>query len=121
MNFEPTERAKEYVERVTAFMDEHVYPAEAVYDAADARVGRPALPAAGPRGAQGGGASARAVEPLPPAPRVGPRADESRVRAAGGDHGPQPHRAPRRCNCNAPDTGNMEVLTLFGTDEHKEK
>ena len=23
-------------------------------------------------------------------------------------------------NCSAPDTGNMEILTLFGTDEHKE-
>ncbi|WP_415973663.1 acyl-CoA dehydrogenase family protein [Rhodococcus sp. 077-4] len=29
--------------------------------------------------------------------------------------------APEACNCNAPDTGNMEVFTLFGTDEHKEK
>src|SRR5689334_8863332 len=32
-----------------------------------------------------------------------------------------PQLAPDACNCNAPDTGNMEVLTLFGTDEHKER
>ncbi len=31
------------------------------------------------------------------------------------------HLASEATNCAAPDTGNMEVLTLFGTDEHKEK
>jgi len=31
------------------------------------------------------------------------------------------HIASEACNCSAPDTGNMEVLTLFGSDEHKER
>jgi acyl-CoA dehydrogenase len=31
------------------------------------------------------------------------------------------HLAPAALNCAAPDTGNMEVLSLFGTDEQKER
>ena len=52
---------------------------------------RPVADAAGHRGAQGPGARARAVEPVPaadPRPRRGP--DERAVRAARGDHRPQP-------------------------------
>jgi acyl-CoA dehydrogenase len=29
--------------------------------------------------------------------------------------------APEALNCSAPDTGNMELLTMFGTDEQKER
>ena len=32
MDFQPSERCSEFKERLTAFMDEHVYPAEAVYE-----------------------------------------------------------------------------------------
>ena len=31
------------------------------------------------------------------------------------------HLAPPALNCAAPDTGNMEVLAMFGTDEQKER
>ena len=31
------------------------------------------------------------------------------------------HIASEACNCSAPDTGNMEVLHQFGTDEQKER
>jgi acyl-CoA dehydrogenase len=35
--------------------------------------------------------------------------------------GRSPAIAPQALNCSAPDTGNMELLTQFGTDEQKER
>ena len=35
--------------------------------------------------------------------------------------GRSPHIAPEALNCGAPDTGNMEVLAMFGTPEQQER
>ena len=114
------ERALEMQSRLSEFMDEHVYPAEPVYARAAPR-GRPALPAAGHRGAEGRGARARPLEPVPAGRALRRRPHEPRVRAAGGDHRPQLDIAPEALNCAAPDTGNMEILAEFGTPEQQER
>src|SRR5207302_5518921 len=35
--------------------------------------------------------------------------------------GRSPWIAPEALNCSAPDTGNMELLSLFGTDEQRKR
>ncbi len=41
MDFEPSDRCQDFQARLDAFMDEHVYPAEAVYEAQRRESGDP--------------------------------------------------------------------------------
>ena len=60
------------------------------------------------------------MEPFSPASRVGPGLTNLEYAPLAEITG-RSHIASEACNCSAPDTGHMEVLTLFGTQEHKEK
>lgn len=119
-SFEFSDRAMRYRDDLLDFMETHVYPAESVYDQQMRDSGDPHFQPSileelkaearrrglwnlfHPHAEWGPGLSNYDYAPLA----------EIMGRSA---------IAPEACNCNAPDTGNMEVLTLFGTDEHKKK
>ena len=116
MDFTLSDRSRELQERLAAFMDECVYPAEAAY----AR------------------SRATSLDPNHVPPVVEDLKVEARSRglwnlflpAVSGlsnvEYAPlaelmgrSPVLAAEACNCSAPDTGNMELLHMFGTGEQK--
>jgi acyl-CoA dehydrogenase len=121
MNFELTDRCKQYQERLQAFMDERIYPAERVYDEQMHASGDPHFH---PRILEELKEDARARglwNLFHPHPEWGPGLSNAEYAPLAEIMGRSPHLAPEAMNCSAPDTGNMEVLTLFGTEEHKDK
>ncbi|GAA4674608.1 acyl-CoA dehydrogenase family protein [Nocardioides nanhaiensis] len=125
MDFSFDTRTQELVERVTAFMDEHVYPAEETFEhelaqledrfawtqapvmqrlratAKEQGLWNFFLP--GDTGGLGAGLSNLEYAPI------------AEITGRSG------HLGPAAFNCAAPDTGNMEVLHMFGTPEQKER
>jgi acyl-CoA dehydrogenase len=120
MDFEPSSRSREFGERLQAFMDERVYPAEVVY--------RDQMRAAG--------------DPHAHAPVIEELKEEARSRGLWNLFLPDPEHGPglsnleyaplaeqlgrtligsEACNCSAPDTGNIEVLHQFGTPEQQDR
>ncbi|MFW0788715.1 acyl-CoA dehydrogenase family protein [Gordonia sp. CPCC 205333] len=115
-----SDRSKAYREDLLDFMDKHVYPAEVVYHQQMREAGNPHFhpPILEELKAE---AKKRGLWNLfTPHPDFGPGLSNL-------DYAPlaeimgRSELGPEACNCNAPDTGNMEVLMLFGSDEHKEK
>jgi acyl-CoA dehydrogenase len=120
MDFQPSQRCTEFKERLTAFMDEHVYPAEEVYVGQLRESGDPHHQPA-------------IMEQLKLRAREAglwnmflPDADHG-AGLSNSDYAPlaeilgRSHIASEACNCSAPDTGNMEVLHQFGTPEQKDR
>ncbi len=118
--FEMSPRARDLHERVTAFMDAHVYPNEKALSAQVAEGPTrwkplPLLEELKEKARQAGlwnlflpesdlGAGLTNLEYAPLCEIMG-----------------RSHWAPEVFNCSAPDTGNMEVLVRYGTQEHKER
>ncbi len=123
MDFELSDRCQELRERLQAFMDEHVYPAESVYeeqlrDSGEPHFHPPVMEELKERARERGLWNMFL-------PHGDPFGDEPGLSNL--DYAPlaeimgRSHIASEACNCAAPDTGNMEVLTLFGTPEQKEQ
>jgi acyl-CoA dehydrogenase len=120
MEFEPSPRCSEFKVRLTAFMDEHVYPAEEVYerqlrDSGDPHHQPPIMEELKVH-ARGAGLWNMFL----PDPEHG-------AGLSNADYAPlaeilgRSHIASEACNCSAPDTGNMEVLHQFATPEQKDR
>ena len=122
MDFELTDRCLEFQERLLAFMDERIYPAEAVYrQQMEATSGdpnhQPEVLEELKEEARGRGL----WNLFHPHEEWGPGLKNAEYAPLAEITGRSLHLAPEAMNCSAPDTGNMEVLTLYGTEEHKER
>ena len=118
--FTVSDRAKQYQADLLSFMDAHIYPAEEIYaeqmrSQPDPHFQPPVIEDLKKE------ARSRGLWNLfHPHPEWGPGLTNLEYAPLAEIMG-RSHIAAEACNCSAPDTGNMEVLTLFGTDEHKEK
>jgi acyl-CoA dehydrogenase len=121
MDFALSPRAEELRKRLEAFMDEFVYPNEALYHRQIAESGDPHV-------------HAPILDQLKLEARERglwnlflPHSAESMNGLSNLDYAPlaeitgRSTLAPEALNCSAPDTGNMELLTMFGTEEQKER
>jgi acyl-CoA dehydrogenase len=121
MDFELSDTAKRLAEDLRDFMDKHVYPNEAVHaqqirDSGNPHFHTPVM-----------------EEMKAEARRRGlwnlflPHQTEWTEGLSNIDYAPlaeitgRSRIAPEALNCSPPDTGNMEILTLFGTPEQKER
>jgi len=121
MDLAPSERAAALRDDLLAFMDSHVYPAEPVHERQIEEGGDPHKlpPVIEELKAE---ARRRGLWNLfLPDERWGAGLTNLDYAHIAEVTGRSPHIAPEVLNCGAPDTGNMEVLAMFGTPEQQER
>ncbi|MCW3034104.1 MAG: acyl-CoA dehydrogenase domain protein [Solirubrobacterales bacterium] len=120
MDFEPSQRCSEFKERLGAFMDEHIYPAESVYEQQLRDSGNPHYQPPVMEELKAEAREAGLWNMFLPDEEHGAGLSNSDYAPLAEMLGRSPI-ASEACNCSAPDTGNMEVLHQFGTDAQKEQ
>lgn len=121
MDFAPDETTRDYQSRLNAFMDDFVYPAEPVYHRQRAEAGDPNFHPPVLEDLKREARSQGLWNLFLPYDEWGAGLTNLQYAHLAEITGRSAEIAPEAINCNAPDTGNMEVLALFGTDEHKDK
>ena len=123
MDFTLSVKTIQYASKLQAFMDSEVFPAEAVYEKQRHELIASGKPHALPEVVEDLKKKARALGlwnlflPHSTNPHHGLSVTEYATLAE--ITGWSPEIAPEAINCAAPDTGNMELLDMFGTDEQK--
>ena len=122
MDFSHSQRSLQYQEQLLAFMDEYVYPAEAAIHerhmaGLEDPVEAPPEMAELKRIAKDQGLWNLFL----PDEEYGAGLSNTEYAPLAEIMGHAIEIAPEATNCSAPDTGNMEVLHMFGTTEQKEK
>lgn len=121
MDFAYSPRVEELRDVLLRFMDQHVYPAEPVYREQMAAAGDPHHH---PQIVEELKAEARSRglwNLFLPDPKDGAGLPVLDYAPLAEITGRSPHLAPESLNCSAPDTGNMEILHMFGTPSQKER
>lgn len=125
MDFNLSAKTTEYAAKLQAFMEAEVFPAESVYEHQRARLIAAGKPHGVPAVVEELKVKARALGlwnlflPHSKDPHHGLSVVEYATLAE--ITGWSPELAPEATNCAAPDTGNMELLDMFGTDEQKKQ
>ena len=123
MDFNLSAKTYEYAAKLQAFMDSEVFPAESIYEHQRAQLAAAGKPHGVPAVVEELKVKARALGlwnlflPHSTDPHHGLSVTEYATLAE--ITGWSPELAPEAINCAAPDTGNMELLDMFGTPEQK--
>ncbi len=120
MDFSHSQKVQELQALLGDFMDHHVYPAEARYREQMAAAGDPHHHPEVIEALKQEARSRGLWNLFLPDPDLGKGLSNLEYAPLAEITGRSPQIAPESINCSAPDTGNMEVLHMFGTEEQKE-